>query len=434
MAVKVDFSQIRAFDQNGKTVPYALARFYTIGTSTPRTVYTNSSLVTAHPTPLVANASGIFPAVWSSVAVKVNVTTPTGTSLPGYPQDPSDTFGADWDATIDAAADAAAIAAAAAATAAAEAAAAQALLATQFTPNQFLTTAAVQTYSTGTAGALNVTATNHVLFGASPAGPQTYGVDYTVSGGAITFLFPVLGNELYTVLSMPRFTNSEAQVILQDYVDALTATTLTTIQGFGLGVTGTQVLCADIDAELATGDTRTANTTIGVFPHTNSPGFLNVSRTSGGWMRQTLTYRGDTPIYAGRTYTRVTTDDIPVTWGAWRRIRGSDVGTAFGYDSGEGGAVTQITSRTTGITLDKPSGRVTMFSAAGSATWSSFTLTNSTIAAGDTIVLTQQGGTNTYLLSAKAQAGSVVISFATTGGTATDAPIINFAVIKTSGT
>jgi len=317
---------------------------------------------------------------------------------------------------------------------AAEEAAAQALLAVQFTPNQFLTTAAVQTYSTGTAGALNVTATNHVLFGASPAGPQTYGVDYTVSGGAITFLFPVLGNELYTVLSMPRFTNSEAQVILQDYVDELTATTLTTIQGFGLGVTASPVTITDLDdATRATGHYNVTVATTGTFPEGAASATVIIDRTSGTWVRQILTYRGDAATVSGRTYVRVTTATTPV-WGPWRRLLGFQVGQAFGYDANNGGAVTQATSRATGVTLDKPSGRITMFSAAGAATWASFTLTNSMIAAGDTIILTQQGGTNTYLFTAKAQAGSVVISFASTGGTATDAPIINFAVIKTSGT
>lgn len=116
-----------------------------------------------------------------------------------------------------------AYAVAAAASAAGAAADAVALAsAVQFTANQFITTAGVTTYSTGTAGALNVTATNHILFGASPAGPLTYGVDYTVVAGAILFLFTPLADELYTVLSMPRFTNSEAQVILQDYKDELT--------------------------------------------------------------------------------------------------------------------------------------------------------------------------------------------------------------------
>lgn len=102
----------------------------------------------------------------------------------------------------------------------------------------------------------------------------------------------------------------------------------------------------------------------------------------------------------------------------------------IGYGIGVGGAVTQATSRATGVSLNKVAGAITMFSAAGSGTWASFTLTNTLIEAGDIILCTQQGGTNTYNFTVKAAAGSAVISFQTTGGTSVDAPIINFAIFK----
>lgn len=102
----------------------------------------------------------------------------------------------------------------------------------------------------------------------------------------------------------------------------------------------------------------------------------------------------------------------------------------LGYGTGSGGQVAQITSRTTGVTINKICGTITMFSAAGSATWASFTMTNSMIEAGDVIILNQRSGTNVYNFSAKVAAGSVVISFQTTGGTAVESPVINFAIIK----
>lgn len=103
----------------------------------------------------------------------------------------------------------------------------------------------------------------------------------------------------------------------------------------------------------------------------------------------------------------------------------------LGYGTGAGGAVTQITSRTTGVTLNKVAGAITLFSAAGMATWASFTVTNSAVAATDTIVLSVKSGTNKYLYSVTAvAAGSFEISFATTSGVAVDAPVFNFAVIK----
>lgn len=109
-----------------------------------------------------------------------------------------------------------------------------------------------------------------------------------------------------------------------------------------------------------------------------------------------------------------------------RRATGS-----LGYGTGSGGAVTQITSRTTGVTLNNPTGAITLVSAAGSATYQSFTVTNSTVAATDTIVVNQKSGTDKYIILVTAvAAGSFQITFATTGGTTTEQPVFNFAVIK----
>jgi hypothetical protein len=103
----------------------------------------------------------------------------------------------------------------------------------------------------------------------------------------------------------------------------------------------------------------------------------------------------------------------------------------LGYGTGSGGTVTQATSRTTGVTLSKPTGAITMFSAAGSVVAATFTVTNTLVAATDTIILNQKSGTNLYVLLVTAvAAGSFNITFYTTGGVATDAPVINFAIIK----
>jgi len=102
----------------------------------------------------------------------------------------------------------------------------------------------------------------------------------------------------------------------------------------------------------------------------------------------------------------------------------------IGYATGAGGAVTQLTSRTTGVTINKRCGAITMFTAAGSATAASFTVTNSTVGANDVVILNQASGTNLYnLIVTAVAAGSFTVTFFTTGGTASDAPVINFAVI-----
>jgi hypothetical protein len=113
------------------------------------------------------------------------------------------------------------------------------------------------------------------------------------------------------------------------------------------------------------------------------------------------------------------------------QIRSTSATGGIGYATGAGGAVTQITSRTTGVTLNTVSGAITLFTAAGSATWQSFTVTNSAVAATDTIIVNQRSGTDLYMMSVTAVgAGSFRISFATTGGTTSEAPVFNFSVIK----
>jgi len=105
-----------------------------------------------------------------------------------------------------------------------------------------------------------------------------------------------------------------------------------------------------------------------------------------------------------------------------------------GYITGEGGTVTQATSKATAVTLNKKCGQITMNAAAlAAATTVSFTLTNSTIAATDLLVLNHvSGGTaGSYLLNAQAAAGSASINLRNiTAGSLSEAIVIGFAVIK----
>jgi hypothetical protein len=102
-----------------------------------------------------------------------------------------------------------------------------------------------------------------------------------------------------------------------------------------------------------------------------------------------------------------------------------------GYSTGAGGVVIQGTSRTTGVTINKLTGQITLFSAAGTTSATTFTVTNSTVNTTDAIILTQHTGTDLYnLMVTKTTLGSFDITFRTTGGTTTEQPIFNFAVIK----
>lgn len=102
---------------------------------------------------------------------------------------------------------------------------------------------------------------------------------------------------------------------------------------------------------------------------------------------------------------------------------------------GAGGGVTQLTSRTTAVTLNTRCGRITMFSAAGSATWQSFTVNNSQVGTYDLIRLTVKvAPPNLYMVFAQKTItnGIFNVMFATTGGTTVDAPFIEFEI--TNGT
>jgi len=107
----------------------------------------------------------------------------------------------------------------------------------------------------------------------------------------------------------------------------------------------------------------------------------------------------------------------------------------IGYTAAAQGTVTQATSKSTAVTLNKPAGRITMDAASlATATNATFTLNNSFISANDTVVLTISGGQATagsYNVFANSLgAGTVSITLRNiSGGTLSEAIVINFAII-----
>jgi hypothetical protein len=108
--------------------------------------------------------------------------------------------------------------------------------------------------------------------------------------------------------------------------------------------------------------------------------------------------------------------------------------TAFGYSAGAGGTVTQLTSKTTGVTLNELTGNITMnnaFMAANARV--TFTLTNSEIAAEDFVLVQQvSGGTvGAYDCCAVAAGGSANITVTNDPDAGrTESPVLKFIVIK----
>lgn len=109
-------------------------------------------------------------------------------------------------------------------------------------------------------------------------------------------------------------------------------------------------------------------------------------------------------------------------------------GNGIGYTTGVGGAVTQASSASTGVTLNKVCGQITTvaLTTAGAAE-EVFVVTNSEVAATDVIALsTTYAGAGTPMLGVKGvAAGSFSIVITNLSASALDAlMVINFAVIK----
>lgn len=119
-------------------------------------------------------------------------------------------------------------------------------------------------------------------------------------------------------------------------------------------------------------------------------------------------------------------------------IASAPTGAGVGYTTGAGGAVTQATNRTTGVTLNTLTGAITTNNASLAAeTAAAFTVTNSTVAVTDTVVVSIRSGSNggnTTVIVNTVAAGSFNIQVANqnaAGGAAeTGAIIINYAIIK----
>jgi len=117
-----------------------------------------------------------------------------------------------------------------------------------------------------------------------------------------------------------------------------------------------------------------------------------------------------------------------------RPLLGS-IESAVGYGTGTGGTVTQASTKSTGVTLDKRCGQITMNNAAlAAAAEVSFTLTNSVIAATDVVMVSIASGATAGAYSIQCDAtaaGSCRISVGNRNtGSLSEAIVLNFVVIK----
>ena len=116
-------------------------------------------------------------------------------------------------------------------------------------------------------------------------------------------------------------------------------------------------------------------------------------------------------------------------------IKSTSATAGIGYGTGAGGTVTQATNKSTGVTLNKVSGQITMNNASlAAAAEVSFTFTNSTIAATDVVVTAISSGATAGAYNTHVDAiasGSCRISITNfSSGSLSEAIVLNFVVIK----
>ena len=110
----------------------------------------------------------------------------------------------------------------------------------------------------------------------------------------------------------------------------------------------------------------------------------------------------------------------------------------LGYSVAAQGTVTQATSKSTAVTLNKSAGQITMNNAAlAGSTAVSFTLNNTLISANDTIIVcissvttgSTAGAYTTYVSNMTAGSASITLRNLTTATSYSEAVVINYCII-----
>lgn len=171
----------------------------------------------------------------------------------------------------------------------------------------------------------------------------------------------------------------------------------------------------------------TSGTGVGVA----GPGSACIDYTNKAWYYNTGTKASPTWTAFGSTAGAATPSSVACT-GA---VTSSSASAGFGYATGAGGTVTQATDKSTGVTLSKVTGAITMNNASlADGAVVSFVVTNTTVNANDNIMVNHvSGGTaGAYQVSANA-VGSNTFSISVrnvSGGALGEAIVIQFSVWK----
>lgn len=107
----------------------------------------------------------------------------------------------------------------------------------------------------------------------------------------------------------------------------------------------------------------------------------------------------------------------------------------LGYTAAAQSTVTQLTDKSTGVTLNKSAGQITMSNAAlGATTNVAFVLTNSLLSAKDVVLVNVAGGTAATTsyncwVSGHAAGSATIVLRNITAGSLSEAVVLNFAII-----
>lgn len=280
----------------------------------------------------------------------------------------------------------------------------------------------------GVGGAINAGGASAITYSSGAANPVAFAVAPTftnpVASFAVGAAFSPIGTQSHSgawlvgqQISLTLNAGSTSAALVGSYYGSINASASTVANAYGLffngisGATNNYLLYNAGAGKVVVGDTTTATSpTVGAVVIGNGVSATTVA-VGGGQIRAGDSIVANSFLVAGTSSGRI----------------------GYQTTTGAGGAVTQATSRTTGVTLNLPTGAITLVSAAGSTAWQTFTVTNSAVAATDVPRVVQKSGADKYLLSVTAvAAGSFDITFATTGGTTTEQPVFNFVVIKGS--
>lgn len=267
-----------------------------------------------------------------------------------------------------------------------------------------------------------------------------------INGGTLDGV--TIGGSTAAAATVTTLAVNGAAITTDDTTFAVLNTTATTINAFGAATT---INIGDASAKVRIGNTATMNPAADnliVGPGTGAAGMTFYSATTSTGSIYFAEGDTGTDRFNGYIEYNHNTDSLlfgiaTSTRGTWTTtgllltgsLLSSSATAGIGYTTGAGGAVTQLTSKSTATpAINKMCGTVTMNNAAlAAATAVTHTLSNSSVAAGDNVICVHtSGGTlGAYTIVAAAAAGSATVTIRNnTAGSLSEAIVYKFTVIK----